>query len=79
MSPPTYHHKPQPYSRESSYDSTPFVSPIPSDDATDSSDSKRWARMLRMQKEFHCYRSARLEAAVETLERGEEPPIRESI
>lgn len=33
--------------------------------------------MLRMQREFHCYKSARLEAAVEALERGEEPPIRE--
>ena len=56
--------------------STPLVSPVPSDES-DSSDAKRWQRMLRMQKEFHCYKSARLEAAVEALERGEDPPIRE--
>lgn len=58
--------------------STPFVTPVPSDES-DSSDAKRWARMLRMQREFHCYKSARLEAAVEALERGEDPPIRESL
>jgi hypothetical protein len=56
--------------------STPFVTPVPSDEA-DSNDVKRWQRMLRMQREFHCYKSARLEAAVEALERGEDPPIRE--
>jgi hypothetical protein len=56
--------------------STPFVTPVPSD-KSDSSDAKRWHRMLKMQREFHCYKSARLEAAVEALERGEEPPIRE--
>ncbi|KAG0652475.1 hypothetical protein D0Z07_0675 [Hyphodiscus hymeniophilus] len=58
--------------------STPFVTPVPSDVA-DENDVKRWQRMLRMQREFHCYRSARLEAAVEALERGEDPPIREFI
>jgi len=34
--------------------------------------------MLRMQREFHCYKSARLEAAVEALDNGasfEEVPI----
>jgi hypothetical protein len=59
--------------------STPFVTPVPSD-KSDSSDAKRWQRMLRMQREFHCYKSARLEAAVEALENGmsiEEVPIRE--
>jgi hypothetical protein len=56
--------------------STPFVTPVPSD-ASDSSDEERWRRMLRMQRELHCYKSARLEAAVEALERGEDPPIRE--
>lgn len=38
-------------------------------------------RMLALQREFHCYNSARLEAAVEALEMGwsiEEVPIRES-
>lgn len=35
-------------------------------------------RMLALQREFHCYNSARLEAAVEALEMGwsiEEVPI----
>ena len=37
--------------------------------------------MLRMQQQFHCYKSARLEAAVEALDNGvplEDVPIRES-
>ncbi|RDW64898.1 hypothetical protein BP6252_10549 [Coleophoma cylindrospora] len=34
------------------------------------SDSDRWVRMLALQKQYHCYNSARLEAAVEALERG---------
>ena len=36
--------------------------------------------MLRMQREFRCYKSARVEAAVEALDNGasfEEVPIRE--
>jgi hypothetical protein len=47
---------------------------------TTDEDRERWARMLRMQREFHCYKSARLEAAVEALDNGasfEEVPIRE--
>ena len=35
-----------------------------------------------LQREYHCYNSARLEAAVEALEKGvgfEEVPIRESL
>lgn len=44
------------------------------------SDAECWSRMLKLQREYHCYNSARLEAAVEALERGlaiEEVPIRE--
>lgn len=44
------------------------------------SDVECWMRMLALQREFHCYNSARLEAAVEALEMGwsiEEVPIRE--
>lgn len=44
-------------------------------------DAERWERMLALQREFHCYNSARLEAAVEALENGwpiERVPIRES-
>jgi hypothetical protein len=44
------------------------------------SDAECWSRMLMLQREYHCYNSARLEAAVEALERGvriEEVPIRE--
>ncbi len=43
------------------------------------SDAECWSRMLMLQREYHCYNSARLEAAVEALERGvriEEVPIR---
>jgi len=42
------------------------------------SDAECWSRMLKLQREYHCYNSARLEAAVEALERGlaiEEVPI----
>lgn len=42
------------------------------------SDAECWSRMLQLQREYHCYNSARLEAAVEALERGlaiEEVPI----
>jgi hypothetical protein len=45
-----------------------------------SSDAERWQRMLALQREYHCYNSARLEAAVEALENGwpiEMVPIRE--
>lgn len=55
--------------------STPI--PIP---ATKESDTECWERMLALQREYHCYNSARLEAAVEALERGcaiEEVPMRE--
>jgi len=34
-------------------------------------DAQCWQRMLRLQREYHCYNSARLEAAVEAEERGE--------
>lgn len=34
------------------------------------SDKECWSRMLKLQREFHCYNSARLEAAVEALEMG---------
>jgi hypothetical protein len=44
------------------------------------SDAECWGRMLALQREYHCYKSARLEAAIEALEQGyaiEEVPIRE--
>jgi hypothetical protein len=44
------------------------------------SDAECWERMLALQMEYHCYKSARLEAAVEALESGysiEEVPMRE--
>ncbi|CZR58172.1 uncharacterized protein PAC_08063 [Phialocephala subalpina] len=34
------------------------------------SDAECWSRMLALQREYHCYNSARLEAAVEALENG---------
>jgi len=34
------------------------------------SDAECWERMLALQREYHCYNSARLEAAVEALEKG---------
>ena len=34
-------------------------------------DAQCWQRMLRLQREYHCYNSARLSAAVEAEERGE--------
>lgn len=43
------------------------------------SDAECWERMLALQREYHCYKSARLEAAVEALESGysiEEVPMR---
>jgi hypothetical protein len=43
------------------------------------SDSECWERMLALQKEYHCYQSARLEAAVDALESGwliEDVPMR---
>ena len=45
-------------------------------------DAECWERMLTLQMEYHCYNSARLEAAVEALESGcpfEKVPIRKSI
>ncbi|CZT52637.1 uncharacterized protein RSE6_13989 [Rhynchosporium secalis] len=42
------------------------------------SDAECWERMLMLQREYHCYNSARLEAAVEALEQGwriEDVPI----
>lgn len=44
------------------------------------SDAECWERMLTLQKEYHCYQSARLEAAVDALENGwliEEVPRRQ--
>jgi len=44
------------------------------------SDAECWERMLMLQREYHCYKSARLEAAVDAMERGagiEDVPIRE--
>lgn len=43
------------------------------------SDAECWSRMLALQREYHCYNSARLEAAVEALEKGckvEDVPMR---
>jgi hypothetical protein len=43
-------------------------------------DEECWERMISLQREYHCYKSARLEAAVEALERGcsiDEVPMRE--
>ena len=34
------------------------------------SDTECWERMLILQREYHCYKSARLEAAVEAMEMG---------
>lgn len=54
----------------------PFSVPVQQE-----SDAECWERMLALQREYHCYKSARLEAAVEALERGcsiEEVPMRES-
>jgi len=39
-------------------------------DGTWESDAQCWARMLALQRRYHCYNSARLEAAVEALESG---------
>jgi len=44
------------------------------------SDEECWERMLLLQREYHCYKSARLEAAVDAMERGagiEDVPMRE--
>lgn len=44
------------------------------------SDAECWERMLLLQRAYHCYKSARLEAAVEAMEMGytiEEIPTRE--
>ena len=52
----------------------PFSVPVQQE-----SDAECWERMLALQREYHCYKSARLEAAVEALERGcsiEEVPMR---
>jgi len=52
---------------------TPIAIPAPKE-----SDAECWERMLALQMEYHCYKSARLEAAVEALERGwavEEVPM----
>lgn len=46
------------------------------------SDAECWSRMLALQREYHCYNSARLEAAVEALEKGwriEDVPIRKFL
>lgn len=55
--------------------STPVSIPAPQE-----SDLECWERMLALQREYHCYKSARLEAAVEALEQGygiDEVPMRE--
>lgn len=44
---------------------TPISIPAPRE-----SDAECWERMLALQREYHCYNSARLEAAVEALEQG---------
>lgn len=52
---------------------------LPSSAPQQESDAQCWERMLALQREYHCYNSARLEAAVEALENGvrfEEVPIR---
>jgi len=52
---------------------TPVAIPAPKE-----SDAECWERMLALQREYHCYNSARLEAAVEALEQGyaiEEVPM----
>lgn len=46
---------------------------------TRESDADVWERMLLLQMEYRCYKSARLEAAVTALEMGvgiEEVPVR---
>ncbi|RDL41273.1 uncharacterized protein BP5553_01252 [Venustampulla echinocandica] len=52
--------------------------PIDESSPPNETDAECWERMLALQKEYHCYNSARLEAAVEALENGckiEEVPI----
>jgi len=52
---------------------------LPSKPLEKETDAACWERMLALQREYHCYNSARLEAAVEALEHGvafEEVPIR---
>lgn len=47
--------------------------------APEESDIECWERMLALQRAYHCYNSARLEAAVEALEQGygiEDVPMR---
>ena len=36
----------------------------------ETSDLQTWHRMLALQKQYHCYKSARMEAVIEVLERG---------
>jgi len=43
---------------------------IPKTESAAMSDAECWSRMLALQREYHCYNSARLEAAVEALENG---------
>jgi hypothetical protein len=45
-------------------------------------DAECWERMLNLQREYHCYNSARIEAAVEALDMGynfEQVPIRKIL
>ncbi|KAK2629861.1 hypothetical protein QTJ16_000681 [Diplocarpon rosae] len=63
---------------------SPFVTPSSTDSIADSnlhsqamfvprreeSDAECWEKMLALQREYHCYNSARMEAAVEALENG---------
>lgn len=56
----------------------PFAVPVHQQE----SDAECWERMLALQREYHCYKSARLEAAVEALESGysiEDVPMREHL
>lgn len=47
------------------------TSPVPTTQLQEAeSDEECWARMLELQMEYHCYKSARLEAAVEARKSG---------
>ncbi|KAE8441396.1 hypothetical protein EG329_004985 [Mollisiaceae sp. DMI_Dod_QoI] len=52
---------------ESTNSTVPFQFQVPE---RGESDAECWSRMLALQREYHCYNSARLEAAVEAMENG---------
>ena len=59
--------------------SSPAIRTLKERLAQEESDAECWERMLALQMEYHCYNSARLEAAVHALGMGysiEEVPIR---